>query len=88
MLSCVCRWDWLVPLLSAPVTARSVQGMARVRSGQAPAWPLSSDPSVRRDSRTKRDVACTFIPEGAGRCQAGFRPAVSHPQSRLQSMVD
>jgi len=29
------------------VTARTVQGMARVRSGQAPAWPLSSDRSVR-----------------------------------------
>jgi hypothetical protein len=27
---------------SCPVTARTVQGMARVRSGQAPAWPLSS----------------------------------------------
>jgi hypothetical protein len=26
-----------------PVTARTVQGMARVRSGQAPAWPLVSD---------------------------------------------
>ena len=23
---------------------------------------------------------CPFIPEGAGRCQAGFRPAVSRPQ--------
>ena len=29
------------------VTARTVQGMARVRSGQAPAWPLVSDRSVR-----------------------------------------
>jgi hypothetical protein len=26
---------------------RALQGMARVRSGQAPAWPLSSDRSVR-----------------------------------------
>jgi hypothetical protein len=25
------------------LTARTVQGMARVRSGQAPAWPLVSD---------------------------------------------
>jgi hypothetical protein len=33
------------------VTARTVQGMARVRSGQALAWPLSSDRSVRRDIR-------------------------------------
>ena len=42
------------------VTARTVQGMARVRSGQAPAWPLSSDRSVRRGSSVKRDFACTF----------------------------
>ena len=33
--------------------------MARARSGQAPAWPLSSDRSVRRGSRGKRDFACT-----------------------------
>jgi hypothetical protein len=33
-----------------PVTARTGQGMARVRSGQAPAWPLVSDRSVRRDT--------------------------------------
>jgi hypothetical protein len=38
----------------------ALQGMARVRSGQAPAWPLSSDRSVRRDSGVKRDFACTF----------------------------
>ncbi len=44
-----------------PVTACTVQGMARVRSGQAPAWPLSSDRSGRRGSRIKRDFACTFI---------------------------
>ena len=42
------------------MTTRAVQGMARVRSGQAPAWPLSSDRSVRRGSRVKRDFACTF----------------------------
>ena len=45
---------------NCPVTARTLQGMARVRSGQAPAWPLSSDRSVRRGSRVKRDFACTF----------------------------
>ena len=45
---------------AAPVTARTLQGMARVRSGQAPAWPLSSDRSVRRGSRVKREFACTF----------------------------
>ena len=45
---------------NCPVTARTLQGMARVRSGQAPAWPLFSDRSVRRGSRVKRDFACTF----------------------------
>ena len=33
---------------------RTLQGMARARSGQAPAWPLVSDRSVRRGSRIKR----------------------------------
>ena len=40
--------------------ARTVQGMARARSGQAPAWPLVSGRSVRRGSGVKRDFACTF----------------------------
>jgi hypothetical protein len=40
--------------------ARTVQGMARVQSGQARAWPLVSDRSVRRGSRVKRDFACAF----------------------------
>src|SRR6266702_1693153 len=55
-------WRWLMLLLSVAVrvTARTVQGMARARSGQAPAWPLSSDRSVRIGSRIKRDFACTF----------------------------
>jgi hypothetical protein len=39
-----------------PMTARTLQGMARVRSGQAPAWPLVSDRSARRGSRVKRSV--------------------------------
>jgi hypothetical protein len=42
------------------MTTRTVQGMVRIRSGQAPAWPLSSRRSVRRGSRVKRDFACTF----------------------------
>ena len=47
-------WRWLMRLLSpllsvaVRVTARTVQGMARVRSGQALAWPLVSVRSVRR----------------------------------------
>jgi hypothetical protein len=56
-----CRWLPLLlsPLLSVAVrvTTRTVQGMARARSGQAPAWPLSSDRSARRDSGIKRDFA-------------------------------
>jgi hypothetical protein len=45
---------------NCPVTARTLQGMARVRSGQAPAWPLVSDRSLLRGSRVKCDFACTF----------------------------
>ena len=48
----------LVPVI---VTARTVQGMARVRSGQAPAWPSVSDRSVRRGSGVKRDVAYVHL---------------------------
>ena len=74
MLWCVSGRGWLAPLLSSLlstdprdvavlgcciVTARTSQGMARVRSGQAPAWPLSSDRSGRRGSRVKRDFACS-----------------------------
>jgi hypothetical protein len=55
----VCAWRDVHPCPGA-VTTRTVQGMARVRSGQAPAWPLSSDRSVRRGSRVKRDFACAF----------------------------
>jgi hypothetical protein len=39
------------------VAARALQGMARVWSGQAPAWPLVYDRSVRRGSRVKRHFA-------------------------------
>jgi hypothetical protein len=42
------------------VIARPLQGMARVRSGQAAAWPVSSGRSVRRGSAVKRDFACPF----------------------------
>jgi hypothetical protein len=64
---------WTLPTVfkSFRVTARTVQGMARVRSGQAPAWPLSSDRSVRRGSRVKRDFACTFTRHfSCARCPA------------------
>jgi hypothetical protein len=63
-----CRWSLLLlsPLLSirrrpsCSKPTRTLQGMARVRSGQAPAWPLVSVRSVRRGSRVKRDFACTL----------------------------
>ena len=59
------------------MTACTLQGMARVRSGQAPAWPLVSDRSVRSGSRVKRDFACT--------CADFFSPVlvVLRSQSRL-----
>ena len=52
--------DGYPPRRRLPRTTGTVQGMVRVRSGQAPAWPLSSDRSVRRGSGVKRDFACTF----------------------------
>ena len=63
---------------TSAATARTVQGMARVRSGQAPAWPLSTDWSVRRGSGVKRDFACTVTRH--------FSPAlvVLRSQSRLR----
>jgi hypothetical protein len=66
-------WRWLLLLLSVAVgvTIRTVQGMARVRSGQAPAWPLPSDQSVRSGSRVKRSV---YIHHAIFTC--GCRPAV------------
>ena len=45
---------------TSAVTSRTLQGMARVGPGQAPAWPLVSDWSVRSGSRVKRDFACTL----------------------------
>ena len=45
---------------SAAIGPAAMQGMARVRSGQAPAWPLVSGRSVRSGSRVKRDFACTL----------------------------
>ena len=67
-VAAVCRW--LLPLLSPLLSTRrrlsggkptrTLQGMARVRSGQAAAWPLVSGRSVRRGSGVKRDFACTF----------------------------
>ena len=39
---------------TSAVTARTVPGMAHVRSGQAPAWPLAFDRSVRSGLPVKR----------------------------------
>ncbi len=49
-----------VPVRGCPVTACTVQGMARVRSGQARPRPVVSGRSVRRGSGVKRDFACTL----------------------------
>ena len=46
-------WNYLV-------TARTVQGMARVRPGRLLPDPYLLVRSVRRGSRVKRDFACTF----------------------------
>jgi hypothetical protein len=43
-----------------PVTARTLQGMARVRPGRLLPDPYLLVRSVRRGSRVKRDFACTF----------------------------
>ena len=51
---------YIPDLGSCAVTACTLQGMARVRSGQAPAWPLVSGRSVRSGSRVKRDFPCTL----------------------------
>jgi len=63
-----CRWSLLLlsPLLSTwhwPSGSKptcTLQGMARVQSGQALAWPLVSGRSARRGSKIKCDFACTF----------------------------
>ena len=45
---------------ASAVTARALQGMARVRSGPAPAWPLVLSGVSAVVSRVKRDFACTL----------------------------
>jgi hypothetical protein len=44
---------------TSAVTARTLQGMARARAGQAPAWPLVLTGVSAVVSRIKRDFACT-----------------------------
>jgi len=60
------------------VTARTVQGMARVRSGQTCPCPVVSGRSVRRGSGVKRDFACT--------CTRHYSPVLValRSQSRLR----
>jgi len=44
--------SWMFRIMhTSAVIARTLQGMARVRSGQAPAWRLVSDRSVRSGLR-------------------------------------
>jgi hypothetical protein len=54
--------------------------MARVRAGEAPAWPLSSGRSVRRGSRIKRDFACTLTRH--------FPPALVGLRSQSRLMLE
>ena len=54
------RESGCVPAQTPPLAACTVQGMARVRSGQAPAWPLVSGRSARSGSGVKRDFPCTL----------------------------
>jgi len=90
--SCVCSAvspvagasRWLLLLLSTlrrPSGGKptgTLQGMARVRSGQAPPGPCLLTGSVRRGSRIKCDFACTFTSQ--------FPPVlvVLRSQSRLR----
>jgi hypothetical protein len=68
------RSPWLI---ARQLHGCTLQGMVRVRSGQAAAWPLVSGRSVRRGSGVKRDFACT----SAGRFSPV--PVVLRAQSRL-----
>ena len=54
-----CR-AYLLRLGNCPVTACTVQGMACVRSGQAPAWPLVLAGVSAVVSGVKHDFACTL----------------------------
>jgi hypothetical protein len=64
------RLPWLLLLLSPLLSTRrwpsngkpvrTLQGMARVQSGQAPAWPLVLAGVSAVVSRVKRDFACTL----------------------------
>ena len=65
---------------TSAATTRTLQGMARVRSGQAPAWPLVSDRSARRGSGVKRDFACTFTRR--------FSPALVALRSQSRLMLE
>jgi hypothetical protein len=49
-----------LPAGNCPVTARTMQGMARVRPGRLLPDPYLLVRSVRRGSGVKRDFACTF----------------------------
>ena len=59
-------------MFSPLVTARSLQGMARVRSGQAAAWPLVSD---------RRGAEAPTLKRGSRRCflRSGFRKDLRVP---------
>ena len=55
------------------MTTCTVQGMARVWSGQAPAWPLSSNRSARRGLQGQARLRVTFTRHYSG-CARCLRP--------------
>jgi hypothetical protein len=79
--ACRCPAPWQQVWQQPPdlrVMGRTLQGVACVRSGQALAWPLVSDRSVRRGSRVKRDLACTYT------SHTSPVPVAPRSQSRLR----
>jgi len=68
------------------VTARTVQGMARVRSEQAPAWPLITDRRRRRGFEVKGGQRP--FPWGSakrpGRWRGAAAQSAGHPRTRPQ----
>ncbi len=56
------------------VTARTLQGMARARSGQAPAWPVVSDPECPQRLQCQASL-CVYVDQALYLCASsrGFQ---------------
>jgi hypothetical protein len=63
------------------VSARTLQGMARVRSGQAPAWPLASDRRRYRGSAVKGGRRSFPEETRSALDGGGYRRTLSGPSS-------